>query len=135
MAGFITNPEPGEGWRTRPRPSLNSLPATIWLGLHGETRPEATAAWCRFICSHLAGSEAGLKRRSRDLLCLPPGAGRCSSEATGNRTCPGGDGIRRGRRRGSAERQDQRRRGTSGLYECNQLLAHVNWCLLGRLPR
>ncbi len=29
-----------------------------YSGPHGETRPEATAAWCRFICSHLAGSSA-----------------------------------------------------------------------------
>jgi dienelactone hydrolase len=27
-----------------------------YAGPHSETRPEATAAWCRFICSHLAGS-------------------------------------------------------------------------------
>lgn len=27
-----------------------------YSGPHGETRPEATAAWCSFICSHLAPS-------------------------------------------------------------------------------
>ena len=26
-------------------------------GPHAATRPEATAAWCRFVCSHLAGRQ------------------------------------------------------------------------------
>jgi dienelactone hydrolase len=28
-------------------------------GPHGDTRPDATAAWCRFICSHLPSPAAG----------------------------------------------------------------------------
>jgi dienelactone hydrolase len=34
-----------------------------YSGPHGETRPEATAAWCRFICSHLRSSEHDGGRR------------------------------------------------------------------------
>lgn len=30
-----------------------------YSGPHGETRPEATVAWCRFICSHLIGPDTG----------------------------------------------------------------------------
>jgi dienelactone hydrolase len=33
-------------------------------GPHGETKPEATAGWCRFVRHHLAGSDAGLNPQS-----------------------------------------------------------------------
>jgi hypothetical protein len=72
-------------------------------------------------------------RGARDLLRLPPGTARGSGAATSDNTRCGG-GIRPGGRRGSAERQDQCRRGTSGQDGSNQVFAHVNWCLLGRLP-
>ena len=41
-------------------------------GPHGQTRPGATAAWCRFIRSHLTGSDSRHSSASAGPFCRSP---------------------------------------------------------------